>query len=216
MNAIPKKIFTVGHNGSNYDNWIPGVKCYTIETADIVLFTGGVDINPALYGKKANPKNQIPSAFRDSEELEAFEKAYAQKKFMIGICRGAQFLCAMAGGILVQHQQHPQYHELITKFGKINRVSSDHHQRAHPFNLPDDEYELLGWTQGLSPFNEGESPEDIITSPDNKEAEVVWYPKIRALGIQAHPEWQYHTDIPDDLKAIDWFKSLVYKYQDMK
>ncbi len=215
MNNGPKKIYTVGTQ-KNYDNWIPGVTCYSLETADIVLFTGGTDINAALYGKKANPKNQVPYAQRDAEELEAFEQAYAQEKFMIGICRGAQFLCAMAGGILVQHQNHPQFHELITEFGTLPRVSSDHHQRAHPFCLPEDEYKLLGWTQGLSPYNEGESPEDVITSPDNKEAEVVWYPKIKALGIQAHPEWQYQTNNADDLKAIDWFKSLVYKYQDIK
>lgn len=214
MNAQPKKIFVVGGH-QNYANWIPGALCYSLDAAEIVVFAGGTDIQSWIYGKKANPLNEKPDVHRDKFELEAFEKAYAQKKFLIGICRGAQFLCAVAGGILVQHQNHPKRHKLTTEFGEIPPVTSDHHQRQHPFDMPPEDYKLLAWTTGLSPFNQGVDAADVITSPDSKEAEVVWYPKIKALAIQSHPEWMYPPQDENDRAAIDWFKSLVYKYQDL-
>lgn len=74
----------------------------TVEDADVVVFIGGADINPALYGEK--PMNVTSfSQGRDDDEVAVYYKAQGLGKIMFGICRGAQFLHAMNGGKLWQH-----------------------------------------------------------------------------------------------------------------
>lgn len=78
------------------------VKAKTIEDSDVVVFVGGSDINPDLYGDKCLERTSF-SRYRDAEEVEAYNKALGLGKVMFGICRGAQFLHAMNGGKLWQH-----------------------------------------------------------------------------------------------------------------
>ena len=48
---------------------------------------------------------------------------------IIGVCRGAQFLCAFAGGKLIQHMTgHHGDHSITTVDGRVYQSSSDHHQ----------------------------------------------------------------------------------------
>ena len=110
------------------------------------------------------------------------------RKPMIGICRGAQFLCVMNGGILIQHQRNPKFlHTLETANGIQNLfMSSLHHQAQYPFGLPKNRYKILAWTNGVSPVHYGQTWEEVLDTP--KECEIVYYPKNRCLGIQGHPE----------------------------
>ena len=68
------------------------------EKFDLVLFTGGEDISPELYGE-TSPKNMCSSNIvRDKEEITVFEYALKHKVKMAGICRGLQFLTVMCDG----------------------------------------------------------------------------------------------------------------------
>ncbi len=105
-----RKIYVVG--GSNgYANWMEGEIVSTMQEADLVVFTGGEDVNPALYDKRAHPATYF-NRRRDSEEIVAFDDARSLNKKIVGVCRGAQLLCALAGGILVQNQTHPWVHSM--------------------------------------------------------------------------------------------------------
>jgi putative glutamine amidotransferase len=79
------KIFTdVWH----YANWIPNaVRVSTIEEADIVLFSGGDDVHPKLYGDRTGMYTST-NLNRDRREIEWFNKAVELNKFILGICRG--------------------------------------------------------------------------------------------------------------------------------
>ena len=88
-----KKVYVVG-SAKHYANFITGVKLVDdIDTADIVMFTGGEDVTPALYGAKAHPATYCDPE-RDEYETEMFKKVRSDQ-FVIGICRGSQFLCVM-------------------------------------------------------------------------------------------------------------------------
>src|SRR5262245_24070299 len=69
----------------------------------IVFFCGGADVSPSLYGERPASRTLGVEVARDQQERELFLRARAANLPMIGICRGAQFLCVMAGGRLCQH-----------------------------------------------------------------------------------------------------------------
>lgn len=153
------------------------------EEVALVVFTGGHDVTPALYGEEANPKTGN-SPQRDAHEKKIFERARELNKPIAGICRGSQFICAMSGGKLVQHiTHHGGLHNLLTDDGRRIQVTSTHHQ----MQLPPQEAEAIAWADPKrSTCYEG--PPGVEYEPD-KEHDVVWYPHTNALGMQYHPEY---------------------------
>lgn len=160
-----------------------------IHDAELVVFTGGEDIDPAIYGKNPHKQTWFNRA-RDNYEIQMFNLAREEGKKIVGICRGAQLTCALAGGILVQHQHHPWKHEIITNDGRKITTTSTHHQRQYPWGGKKPNFELLAWANHLSPFAEGESKADNLQN-GSPEAEIVLYPDVKALAIQGHPEFAY-------------------------
>jgi putative glutamine amidotransferase len=67
-----------------------------------LLLSGGVDIDPARYGRANEGSREIQ---RDRVELEAgaWAAAAARSLPVLGICRGLQALHVFAGGTLLQH-----------------------------------------------------------------------------------------------------------------
>lgn len=203
-----RKIYVVG-NDREYANWCEGVLTRNMEEANIVLFTGGEDVLPELYGKKKHPTTSF-NRMRDAEELMEFKAAREMGKPMLGICRGSQFLCAMAGGTLVQHQSHPYLHNVTTDDGRTIRVTSSHHQRQYIQGLGPDKAQLIAWAEHLSPYAYGESNNDVLD--EDKEVEIAYYPHIKALGIQSHPEWAYPCDDEWQFTYIAYCRELLNKY----
>ncbi len=72
------------------------------ELCDGFLFTGGQDVNPALYGEKPDERCGEISFERDLMEKLLLERAIAEDKPILGICRGIQFINAALGGTLYQ------------------------------------------------------------------------------------------------------------------
>jgi gamma-glutamyl-gamma-aminobutyrate hydrolase PuuD len=195
-----KFVYVVGGD-TEYVNWFDGYKVTKdLEKASVVVFTGGEDVDPSLYGENKNPRTWS-NLTRDLYEKEIFEKARALKLPMIGICRGSQFLCVMSGGKLVQHQQNPEYiHEIETNnYGKL-MITSTHHQAAYPFNLNDWYYKVIGWTRDISVMHEDGNGDELHPY---KECEIVYYNNTKCLGIQGHPEFtDYQEKHPKSLATL--------------
>lgn len=188
-----KKIKTYVVGGAiNYLSWLKDLTepVNEIEDAELVLFTGGADVDPALYAAHAHPTTS--SNFkRDMDEVKIFSKAYALRHKCLGICRGAQFLCIMAGGKLIQHMHHNYMHKIAMKTfdeseEEIVEINSTHHQMQFPFNLPKEDYRILGYTTQDSKSDFHYLEKELVDV--EIEAEIVHYPKINALAIQSHPE----------------------------
>src|SRR6478609_2048223 len=141
----PLKAYNVG-NFTDTSNWMPTMQVHTIEKADIVVFPGGPDVNPELYGARKHPCTNMQLGL-DEEQGEIFDMAKKMGKKMVGICRGAQFLCVKAGGQLVQHQQNLHAtHDIMTYDGKVIKVTSDHHQAMFPWHMKSGDFKVLGWS----------------------------------------------------------------------
>ena len=73
-----------------------------LELCDGILFTGGQDVDPALYGEpvEAFCKELCPA--RDRLEAAMLRAAMEQELPILGICRGLQLINACLGGTLWQ------------------------------------------------------------------------------------------------------------------
>lgn len=187
------KIFVV-NNDNYYVKWLLTNKklelTQKLEEADIVMFTGGADVNPKLYGAKKH-RTTYCETDRDEYEADIFNKIQKleKKPLCIGVCRGAQFLTVMNGGKLIQNvNNHGLWRTHSITFNDASNqdyeITSTHHQMMYPFDLPKDDYIILAQSkEKRSTIYEG----DLISDPPI-EPEVVYYPKTNCLCIQGHPE----------------------------
>ncbi len=159
-----------------------------LDEADLMVFTGGADIDPSWYGCKEHPATR-PYLERDIREVSEFRESlnYDRIKARIGYCRGAQLLGALSGAKLVQDvTHHCSTHNMVNAKGEELSTLSLHHQMVYPFDMPKDEYEILYWANPRRShhyFGDKIDPEKVVVEP-----EVIWFPKTKSFGIQGHPE----------------------------
>src|SRR4051812_21867585 len=70
-------------------------------TVDGLLLTGGLDVDPALYGEAPHQTTQA-APDRDRFEIPLSKAAIEQDLPLFAICRGVQVLNVAAGGTLIQ------------------------------------------------------------------------------------------------------------------
>ncbi len=173
-----------------------------VRRTDGVLFTGGDDINPALYEKNTPKKilktvEQTPdNGARDSRELALIKEVFRQRKPVLAICRGHQMLNVAFGGKLIvdiasqvpgalPHQQSKRAFELVHEAaltpgsllakicgGKTLRMNSTHHQAI---------------LEPAKPFvATAVSADGIVEAMELKPGWSARMPYL--LGVQFHPE----------------------------
>ena len=186
-----------------------------IDEADLLVWTGGGDINPALYNERPLQYTHFYQA-RDERELRMWRNA--GNKFKAGICRGGQLLNVLNGGRLWQHvTNHGRQHPIEDMFtGKKLMTSSLHHQAFRP---AEDAVVVATTRQSGAKFSEKESwkmpvlkaeeprthKEKLYHEETGTDYEVLWYPKTRSLCFQGHPEFG-----PDE--CTDYFFELLSRY----
>ncbi len=83
----------------------------TLDALDGVIFSGGGDLDPELYGADAHEATDVPRKERDAAELRLLEAALDRDMPVLAICRGSQLLNVACGGDLVQHLPEAVGHE---------------------------------------------------------------------------------------------------------
>lgn len=150
---------------------------------DFLMFTGGADISPHLYGEENIAS--WPNEARDAYEIEVYNEFPDAKK--LGICRGMQLLNVLNGGKMNQNiSGHGGGRHLITdlRSGDRLKVNSCHHQCVIP--------------------PEGNNNFEVIAMSDDNIIEALMIHSDNALGIQGHPEWETPTE--------EYFRSLITRY----
>lgn len=170
-----------------------------IRLCDGVLFTGGHDVNPALYGETMDSNCGIPCLERDAIERKLFDKAIALDLPIFGICRGLQFFNAVMGGTL--------YQDIPTQFAGSDSVT---HQPQVPYDAPRHKVNLIAGTplhtllgvdklavnsfhhQGVKMLASGLLPAAIA---EDGLIEAIYAPhKSFVHAVQWHPELMFETD----------------------
>jgi putative glutamine amidotransferase len=160
----------------------------TLDALDGIVFSGGADVDPGVYGAERHPETDVPQTHRDAGELALLRSALERDLPVLAVCRGFQLLNVVRGGDLVQHLPeavgHDEHKEvpgtfsvhpvevkegtvLASLIGARSEVSSHHHQ-------------ALGRV--------GEGLAETAWAKDGT-LEAVEDPSRRfAVGVQWHPE----------------------------
>lgn len=151
---------------------------------DLVCFTGGTDISPSIYGDRYHHWTSDSDVRRDQREVDLYRDCTKRGIPMVGICRGAQLLCALSGGKLYQHvTKHGESHPIHTPEGEMI-VTSSHHQMMDVSRVKN--VEVIGWADPRSTtYETGQGPQ----VPPKKDVEVAFFPLTKSLAHQPHPEW---------------------------
>jgi hypothetical protein len=180
------KIYHSCNPHSGYSRWVKGkVLVNSLEEADILWVDGGADINASLYGQKTHKSTWGSSSHRDTQEFSDIERAIQLGKYIIGTCRGLQALQVASKGALIQDIYHPGSHKITTYDGKELISSSLHHQLIDPTSISKDKLKVLAWAANLSPYHKNGDNEEVNIEV---EPEIAYYPEIKGLGWQGHPE----------------------------
>lgn len=73
-----------------------------LDNCDGLMLTGGVDVDPVLYGEADRHPTVELDATRDDYEMELARLALERDLPLLAICRGTQVLNVAAGGTLIQ------------------------------------------------------------------------------------------------------------------
>ncbi len=179
-----------------------------IARLDGILFTGGVDLDPAYFGEDPLPGLGEVSPRRDTFEVELCRAAHRLGVPSLGICRGCQLMAIALGGDVyqdipsqrpqsLQHAQHgPRFHKshgvAVTPGSRLAqiagldglRVNSFHHQSVRRLPL------------GASVC--AVAPDGVVEAFEDP-SHPFW------LAVQWHPEGLWRED--EAARAL--FRSLV-------
>lgn len=160
----------------------------TLDALDGLLFSGGSDLDPELYGAEAHAETDGIRPDRDRAELALLEAALARDMPVLAVCRGSQVLNVTRGGDLVQH---------------LPEVVGDDKHKHTPGVFADHEVELREGTRlqrllgDRAPVKShhhqgyGRVGEGLVESAwaDDGTVEALEDPSRRfALGVLWHPE----------------------------
>lgn len=166
----------------------------TLEEANLIQFTGGADVTPALYNQHAHPRSMY-NPDRDKREQLMFRWGIEHATPMAGICRGGQFLNVMCGGQMWQdvtdHATGKLHMAQDARYKEIHfSVTSTHHQMM--IQGPGSEVILIAKEcsrrEKCSPLN---SPDEVIAAPgDGYDIEALYYKTEDCFCFQPHPEYK--------------------------
>jgi putative glutamine amidotransferase len=83
----------------------------TLDALHGVVFTGGPDLDPALYDAEVHPETTTIRPERDRAEIALLTAALERDMPVLAICRGSQILNVALGGDLEQHVPDVVGHE---------------------------------------------------------------------------------------------------------
>lgn len=177
-----------------------------LNSNDVLLLCGGEDISPSTYNQR--PSRHTGQGGRMSErdvfEMHAMSIAKEVGASILGICRGAQLLCAFSGGSLFQHVNNHsgRSHTITTNDNKVISVSSAHHQMMNPFST---KHELIAWASVV--MSDVHLVEDEKNLKVEVEPEIVFFHELKGLALQYHPEF-----MADNSEGVKYSIELVKKY----
>lgn len=160
-----------------------------------LLFTGGQDVSPELYGEEALPVCGELCPSRDRMEKPLLLGAIERDKAVLGICRGFQFLNAALGGKLYQDlpAQRPSPCD--------HHMAAPYDREAHRVILSGPLAQALGagetgvnscHHQGVKTLAPGLS---ITAAAPDGLPEAVCMPDRRFVwAVQWHPEFSYKVN----------------------
>ncbi|MFR9603166.1 MAG: gamma-glutamyl-gamma-aminobutyrate hydrolase family protein [Rikenellaceae bacterium] len=167
------------------------------EMCDGFLFTGGHDVDPALYGEPMDGKCGTPNPERDRMESMIFEFAVERDMAVLGICRGIQLINSLCGGTLYQDLPtqyiHPSgvNHQMTPPYDKVQHTVTI--MKGNPL------HQIVGEERlGVNSYHHQAIKElaptlEATALSEDGLIEAIYMPSRRFIhAVQWHPELNFH------------------------
>ena len=172
----------------------PAVLQAHYQHCDALLFAGGGDVDPAIFGHARHPKLGTVEPLRDEVELALARRAIDDAKPVLGICRGIQLLNIALGGTLFQDipSELPEASDHYASSTVPGRA-----HLAHPITLEPGSWLAARLGTHVLPVNTfhhqalrdiapglqvtGRAPDGVVEAVEGTGAGLV-------IGVQCHPE----------------------------
>lgn len=161
------------------------------QSFDGFVFTGGQDVDPALYGQEKIPQCDYQAPLRDNQEFFMVRRLRELDKPVLGICRGIQVINAALGGTLYQdlpaqcpspvvHRQDkpydiPHHQVVITPGSLLHEVTGQTHLSVNSM------HHQAVWEVAPGFAATAAAEDGIIEAIEDRSARFF-------LGVQWHPE----------------------------
>ena len=160
----------------------------TVEALDGVIFSGGSDIDPTLYGCEPHTETKIIRPERDEGEQHLMSCALDLDLPLLAICRGMELLNITRGGTLEQHLPD-RTQEVAHKAG--TGAYSTHEVEIKPDSRLG---EILGSSIEVqshhhqAPDTLGDGLNEVAWAPDDTIEGIEMPSKRFVIGVIWHPE----------------------------
>lgn len=175
---------------------------------DIVLFTGGEDVDPKFYNYLKNKKTRS-NMDRDIFEKDMFNRYSVssgqvnKNVLLLGICRGSQFLTVMSGGSLIQHvNNHTSSHPIT--------ISSDYNDAKVDIRA-----QLDDWFRATSARGERVGNDQLRA--EERRLRALYKGEIEVIATSTHHQMlmPFHLakDAYEMIAHSTYFRSDVYELE---
>ncbi len=182
-----------------------------LDTIDGLVFSGGEDVDPRLYGEALQPSSHRIDPVRDKYEMELMEIALERNIPILCICRGMQLLNVFCGGTL-----HADIGDIADNM--LNHWETKEPWRSvHPVQMNADHFAsaVLGGTHievnsihHQSVKQLGDGLEVVGQSTDHIVEVIAMKGRSNVLALQWHPEMIAKQD-DAGLRPFKWLNQLA-------
>ena len=177
---------------------------------DGIIFTGGPDVRPELFGETIIPSCGAINDERDAFEIKLYKMAMEADKSILGVCRGVQVMNIAEGGNIYQDIYSQSgtmlvHHTLDGKRAFHNVKLSDKNVLSK-IELSKDSFTVNSYHH-QSVKNLANGYEAFAYSQDGL-IEAIYMPARRFVaGVQWHPEKRFEGDENSFRILIDFVES---------
>lgn len=169
-----------------------------VQMVDMVVLTGGHDVNTIRYGEEIRYSTVQLYSCRDDIEFGLLEAAIVEKKPVFGICRGLQVINVFFGGSL-----HQNLHHDVPGTFPHRQPKEDIEKLLHPVMIesssflsrifPDTHEIMVNSFHNQSVKNLGNGLKISAKSSDGI-VEAIEHETYPIYAVQWHPEKSYRVD----------------------
>ena len=181
-----------------------------LSLCDGIIFTGGPDVRPSLFGEEIIPSCGAINDERDAFEIKLYKMAMAADKSILGVCRGVQVMNIAEGGNIYQdiYSQSGTMlaHHTLDGVRAFHNVSVTNSAIFEKIGFSKNEFTVNSYHhQSVKDLAEGYKA--FAYSPDGL-IEAIYMPSRRFVaGVQWHPEKRFDGDSDSFRILIDFVES---------
>jgi putative glutamine amidotransferase len=179
-----------------------------LEGIEGLVLSGGLDLNPALYGQSPHPEAEVPNDARDETELVLLRMALKADLPVLAICRGMQLFNVAAGGTLHQHIDQCATHRRYDLEKRIPVHEVEVASGTHLAAILGDGPAMVNSRHHQAVAQVGAGLTVSAVAPDGVVEGIEMPGKRFAVAVQWHPEDQAPHD-PIQAKLFTAFANSV-------